>query len=274
MGGEVAADVAGRGWVRRTSRALVVTLAVGSVAALAVSPFASGDVWSSLTPGDCAEYCEHSFRCGLPATRSVVQQPLNAWSSLAYLFVGLLTLGSTTRRSATTWLFATSCAVLAVGSFGFHATVTRELQWLDMVGAYGVLVAVAARGFTRAFAVDERRAVVAALAVDALIAVCKWRLDSGVVLPLLVVVAGVPFVRLVRAGLRSIVAGAWPLLLGGAAVALRTLDVSRALCWPDSAVFQGHALWHVLTAAALGVGFALFDDAPVDDDRARRDASG
>lgn len=235
--------------------ASLVTLAVGALAALVVRTIDSGAAWADLAPGDCAEYCEASTRCGPPATRAAVQQPVNAFSNLAYLFVGLLALR---RGSPTHALFAASCVVLAVGSFAFHATTTRAAQHLDMVGTYGVVVALAARGAARAWAVDARRAVAVALVVDAAIAVFKWRLDARVVLPLLCVAAAAPLARV--AGPRALV----PLVLLVVAFACRQLDVARVWCDPDSAL-QGHAAWHVLTAAALGVGFAQLDDARNDD---------
>ncbi len=180
-------------------RALGATLAVAALLALGAARLPSAEVWSDLTPAVCNEYCEHSDRCGPLASRDAIQQPLNSWSNLAYLFVGLLVWRRPLQPTAV--LFTVSSAALAAGSFLFHAAVTREFQWLDMVGTYAVLVAVVARGFVVAFGLAETAVVAAAVGIDALSAIFKWR------------------------------------------------------------IFQGHALWHVLTAISLGASFSCFDDA-------------
>lgn len=229
------------------------------LAFLALSRLPSALVWSGLTPGECAEYCEASTRCGSLADRAAVQQPLNTWSNLGFLFVGLLALRPPI--SALAALFAVSCAVLAAGSFLFHASVTREMQWLDMVGTYAALVAVIARGAVAAFGVRPALALAAALVADLLFAVFKWSIPGTVALPMLVVVAGVPIVRMTRSGRRSPRAALLPGLLMLLAVVFRQLDVAGIWCLPESRIYQGHALWHLLTAASLGAVFFFFDDA-------------
>lgn len=242
------------------SRAALGTAAVGLLAAVALGGLPNALVWSGLTPGDCAEYCEASTRCGPLAERAAVQQPLNAWSNLAFLFVGALAL----RRpvSALAALFAVSCALLAAGSFLFHATITREMQWLDMVGTYAAIVAVIARGAVAAFGVRPAAAIAAALAADLLFAIFKWSIPSTVALPLLLGVLAVPIARVTREGRRSLRAALLPVLLMAVALLFRQLDVAGIWCLPESRFYQGHALWHLLTAASLGAAFFFFEHAP------------
>lgn len=240
-------------------RALGATLAVAALVALAAARLPSAEVWADLAPAVCNEYCERSTRCGPLASRDAIQQPLNTWSNFAFLFVGLLAWRTPLRPTAA--LFTISTVVLAAGSLLFHAAVTREFQWLDMVGTYAALVAVAARGFVAAFGVAEMVAVAAAIGVDALFAIFKWRIDAFIALPLLVLAISVPMARVVSAGRVSVRAVVLPVGLFAAAVLLRQLDVSGSLCSPESRVFQGHALWHVLAAIALGASFFCFDGA-------------
>lgn len=232
--------------------ALVGTLALVALGVVVFAAVPDATLWSALTPADCAEYCEAHTRCGPLTTRPSVQQPLNSWSNAAFVFAGLLALG--TRPRALAALFAGSAVLLGVGSFLFHASLTREAQWLDMVGTYAAVVAVAALGFHR-LGVRAGVALAVALAVDALLALFKWRIDARVALPLLVLVAAVPMLLAVRAGRGSARAALLPLGLLAIAVALREADVRRVLCWPDSLFFQGHALWHVLCAASLGASW-------------------
>lgn len=228
------------------------TLALVVVGAAVFAAYPDGTLWSAMTPADCAEYCEAHTRCGALATRPSVQQPLNSWSNAAFVFVGLLAIR--TRPRALAALFAGSLVLLGVGSFLFHAAVTRETQWLDMVGTYAAVVSVAALGLHK-LGVRAGFAVALALVVDVLIAIFKWRIDAWVALPLLVLAAGAPMALAVRAGRGSARAALLPLVLLGIAVALREADVRRVLCWPDSLWFQGHAVWHVLCAASLGASW-------------------
>jgi hypothetical protein len=240
--------------------AVFATLAVGALAAALTARLPSAQVWSAQTPGDCAEYCEGRTRCGSLASRDAVQQPLNAWSNLAFLFAGALVWRRPLRPSSA--LFAVSLTTLAAGSFLFHAAVTREFQWLDMVGTYAALVAVAARGFVVVFGAAESVATAAALLVDALFAAFKWHIDALVALPVLIAVIAVPMAMLVRSGRCSVRTALIPFGLVVAATAFRQLDVAGVLCFPESRVFQGHALWHLLCAASLGTAFFAFGSAP------------
>jgi hypothetical protein len=231
--------------------ALVGTLALMGVFALFFAANPSGELWAALTPGDCPEYCEAHTRCEPAFLRASMHQPANARSSWAFVFVGLLALR--TRPRALALLFSLSAIVLGIGSLLFHASITREMQWLDMVGTYAAVVALAAFGAAR-LGVRPAVALAAALAVDVLLAVFKWRIDAWIALPLLVAAAAAPIVLAVRAGRGSASAALVPLALLAVATALREADVRRAVCWPDS-LLQGHALWHLLCAASLGTAF-------------------
>lgn len=243
----------------RLPRAVGITavVALGFVGFLAMQPEAGA--WSGLTPGDCTEYCEGSHRCGTPDSRPAVQQPLNAWSNLAYVFVGALALARPLTLGA--GLFAASSLLLGVGSFLFHASITREMQWLDMVGTYGVLVALLACGVHRVWGLSWSLLLPASLGLDLLIARYKWHLDATVVMPLLLFAIAVPMTRAVRTGTGRTIAALVPLAIFLAAFSVRELDVRHIGCDPASVLYQGHTLWHLLTAASLGASYRFFERA-------------
>lgn len=231
--------------------ALAGTLALMGVFALFFTANPTGEVWAGLTAADCPEYCEAHTRCEPAFLRTSVHQPANARTSWAFVFVGLLALR--TRPLSLALLFCLSAIALGLGSLLFHASLTREMQWLDMTGTYATLVALAAFGAAR-LGVRPAVALAVALVLDGLLATFKWRIDAWIALPLLVAAAAVPIVLAVRAGRGSARAALVPLALLAAATALREVDVRRVVCWPDS-LLQGHALWHILCAAALGTAF-------------------
>lgn len=105
-------------------------------------------------------------------------------------------------------------------------------------------------------------AIAAALIADLLFAVFKWSIPSSVALPLLIVVASVPVVRMTVRGRRSARAALLPGSLMMLALLFRQLDVAGIWCLPESRLHQGHALWHLLTAASLGAMYFFFEDAP------------
>lgn len=238
-------------------RAALATAAIGLVAALVLGQFSSAQVWTGLTPGNCTEYCENYDRCDALSSRPAVQQPLNTWSNLSYVFVACLVL-LLPGMNASRWLFATSMLLLGVGSFLFHATITREFQWLDVVGMYAVLVALGAIGFVQIWDVPQFVAVGVALVTDLLLAVFKWQLNTFVMIPALGLgVAALVGIAIQRDGY----SGRDPLLalgLMGVAFLLQRLDVSRTICVSPTSWFQGHAVWHVLTASALYLVFRFF----------------
>lgn len=240
-------------WLRAAGITAVVALCLAAF--LAMQPDAGA--WAGLTPGDCTEYCEGSHRCGPLDSRAIVQQPLNAWSNLAFVFVGALALTRPFTPGA--GLFAASAMLLGTGSFLFHASITREMQWLDMVGTYGVLVALLACGVHRAWGTAWSLLLPAALALDLLIARFKWHLDATIAIPILLVAIAVPTTRAVRRGFGRATVAVVPLTLFLAAFGARELDVRHIGCDPASLLYQGHALWHLLTAAALGASYRFFE---------------
>jgi len=244
---------------QRLPRALAITavVALGLAGFLAMHPEAGG--WSGLTPGDCAEYCEGSHRCGSLDSRPVVQQPLNAWSNLAYVFVGALALARPFTLGA--GLFAASALLLGVGSLLFHASITREMQWLDMAGTYAVLVAVLACGVRCVWGTTWSLLLPAALGLDALLARYKWHIEATVAMPLLLIAIAVPMTRAARTARGGAPAALVPLALFLIAFGVRELDVRHIGCNPASLLYQGHALWHLLTAGSLWASYRFLERA-------------
>lgn len=239
--------------------ALLATLAVALAAVVFFAVFPSGTLWSGLDPADCAEYCEASHRCVAVEARPSIQQPLNTWSNLGFVFIGALALAR--RRDAASWIFAFGCAVLGAGSFLFHASLMRPLQWLDVVGMYTAIGALAARGVHDA-AEAPWRTVVPGYALAMLgLAIWKWAIPTTAAMLLLGLVAAAALVSLRRQGRGSTRLALLPLALIAAGYLVRESDVRRLLCWPDSVVYQGHALWHLLSAASLHAGWLAFEAA-------------
>ena len=201
------------------------------------------------------------------ALRRVVREPQNAWSNLAYILTGAL-VGAYYRSRLLRGL-ALAMIGVGVGSFLYHASASRALRAFD-VGAmywlYGHLALLAAASLSPRFASwCECRA--ATLTGGLLLVSVPVTLYRGVSIlgvrpfEITLVTGGVALVlgvallaRAVRA--RHWSAWAWPagsVLLFALAAALQVGDRPGGWCWNPQATLQGHALWHLLSAAASGL---------------------
>ncbi len=241
--------------------ALLATLGCAAVLAIIFAQFPSAETWAHLAPGNCTEYCERYTSCVLPlAQRPVIQQPLNSWSNLGFVFVGLLAIFSL--PVAGSWLFGLSCVILGVGSFLFHASVTYPFQWLDVVGMYVVEAALVAWALHRTWGTAYSRLLPLVLIADIVLAVFKWQLNTMLVMVSMGAAIAALMAVHVRSGRQSLRFALLPLLLIAVAYGIRGLDVQKVLCVPDSLLFQGHALWHLLCAATVYLAFQFFAQLP------------
>jgi len=238
-------------------RALAWTLVASAVALGPLALLPDGPVWAGLAPADCLEYCEGSHRCGTPATRAAIQQPLNTVSNLAYLFVGLAV--GLRRRDLAGGVFAAAMALLCAGSGLFHASMTRAGQWLDVVAMYVALNTLVGFALHAGGVASFARTLPAFLALDALLAAFKWSVPT---IPILALQGGVLLAMLGRGARRG--ALPWANALAPSAIflagfAVRELDVRHVACDPVGWLWQGHAVWHGTSAFFLWGSFVALE---------------
>ena len=166
-------------------------------------------------------------------------QPVNAYSSVAFLLVGLWFLAR--GRAVVGRVYGASVALVGVGSLVFHGRFGQLSGWLHDVSIIWLLLIV--------FGLEGYR--VATAVAMAASAVLIWA-APGSDEPLGLALAAVVVMREVtdrRARHRRWLAAAGPLF--AAAVLLNVLGRTGASwCDPES-ILQPHAGWHVLAAAGL-----------------------
>jgi len=161
-------------------------------------------------------------------------------------------------------LFGLSCLWLGFSSGLFHASLTRAGQRLDVAAMYPPLLSLLAIASARALPARIGRrfgagvpmwGVLAAAVVVAEIALWRWKWSMSATTVLSTLIAAMAVVTVAEhlrwpGRFRSAWLG-WGACLLAAGIACRQSDVARSFPVGPESWLQGHALWHVLTAAAL-----------------------
>jgi len=226
---------------------------------------ALGPDWSIYAPASCmATRCF----CELPRIGQLVLQPANSWSSLGFVFAGLLMIvlaRASDWESAMTPVAATAFGITAIivglGSVLLHATLTLWGQFLDVLGMYlvGSFLLVSALARWRGIA-DRQAIILYVLLCAALVAVLiaapdvrRW-LFAVVLITAIAVELGLARPRRPGVRLRFYLGG---ILVNAVAFAIWNLDQHGLACAPSSLI-QGHAVWHLFGAVAMWLSFAYF----------------
>lgn len=203
--------------------------------------------WSGYAPATIA-FCERRV-CAW------VVEPSNAWSNLAYVFVGLWILGrARDRGGGALSAIGVAAILLGLGSFSFHATGIRAFEVVDVSGMYLVSGLGLTFALRRLLGWSDAGAI--AFFAGSVLA------SSGLMIALGndgIVVFGVETaaVALLELHLRTrnpIGAGRWMVAAVGVllgALVIWRLDFTGVLCDPDNHWITGHAVWHALTAASI-----------------------
>jgi hypothetical protein len=167
-------------------------------------------------------------------------------------------------------LFGSACCWLGFSSGLFHASLTRIGQQLDVASMYGPLVALLAVSFglklPRIKLREDSEGLPTwpwlagmTLIAEATFIYFKWSMSSRVMLSVLCSLVGLCAVmdRLVwmrHLDLRWLI---WSTFTLAIATACRQLDIAGRFSGSD-AWLQGHAFWHLFTAASLGCVYLYY----------------
>ncbi len=240
--------------------------ALAGIMAVLLYIASSGYTWSGwrLTTGyPNRVFCEFIYS-------GTIRQPCNTWSSLAFVPVGLwairrafldnvrsLQLSPLRQYKRYGVLFGGALVFMGLGSWLFHASLTYVGHFLDVTGMFLVGGFLFTYGFSRRF----RTSATAFIVVYALI-----------VIPLILFqwfrpeVSRIAFAGLILAALTAeiVLHHSWRnwLFVGGMVslafgFGIWLLDVRGLLCSPQS-WFQGHSLWHILTAVSTQFSYLYY----------------
>ena len=237
--------------------------------ALSLDFVLDSSVWTGMKVSQSAvtvEYCEFNH------PERLFHQPINTYSNLIYFFYGLLVFqlalkdlklvgvkGVNSIRSSSylSILLAANFIYLSFGSAFFHSSLTWIGQRVDMNATYGLTLSLICIGLVQVLVKKElSKQIQVGLVIGMLLLIAGFlplalQISSSILLPslfLILLVLGIinyfqyPSQRSPLLGLLSFV-------LLAVAIQIRSMDVAKINCDPMS-IWQGHALWHFLTATS------------------------
>jgi hypothetical protein len=201
----------------------------------------------------------------------LLAQPVNAFSSGAYVVAGLWLVLRALRNqyaeTATQIVFGVALAGVGVGSIAFHGPQPSGSRLLHDLTIAAVLAVIAARNLGTVRGWSESTVLTTTAAITAVVGlIMAVSPDAGNVATGVVGVAAAGSeIYLHRTGKRGAFSPRnlrWLLAIVGLLVVAGIVNLlgrtDAPLCDPDS-LYQGHAAWHALTAAAFGLyGYLAF----------------
>ena len=159
-------------------------------------------------------------------------------------------------------IYAFALAVLGLGTFAYHATLTFAGQWADIIGMYFIA------SYLILYLVAQNQSWTVRKFAGVFFGTNIFLAGFGYAVPelrrwLFAVLVLVGIVQIIRARkeLKWTYEARW-LKTALACLALATviwiLDIRKIVCVPDS-LMQGHAIWHFLSSMAAYAGYRYFE---------------
>ena len=237
--------------------------------ALSLDFVLDSSVWTGMKVSQSAvtvEYCEFNH------PERLFHQPINTYSNLIYFFYGLLVfqlalkdlklvgvkgVNSVRRSPYLSILLAANFIYLSFGSAFFHSSLTWIGQRVDMNATYGLTLSLICIGLVQVLVKKElTKQIQVGLVVGMLLLIAGFlplalQISSSILLPslffILLVLGIINYFQ--YPSQRSPLLGLLSFVLLAVAIQIRSMDVAKINCDPMS-IWQGHALWHFLTATS------------------------
>jgi hypothetical protein len=177
-----------------------------------------------------------------------INEPVNAWSNLAYIAVGLWIL---TRNRQ----FGIMTLLVGIFSFIFHATNFYLTQIFDYLGMYLVVAQLLTMNLVRLSKIKVTQFYPVFLGLIAFMLVLLQAMRMAGYPYQLIVLLGVVLIIWTefrckdRYASKSLPAAVFFFALG---VTTLLLDKTRVVCDPKNIFLQGHSYWHLFSALSIG----------------------
>ena len=237
--------------------------------ALSLDFVLDSSVWTGMKVSQSAvtvEYCEFNH------PERLFHQPINTYSNLIYFFYGLLVfqlalkdlklvgvkgVNSVRNSPYLSILLAANFIYLSFGSAFFHSSLTWIGQRIDMNATYGLTLSLICISLVQVLIKKQlTKQIQVGLVVGMLLFIAGFlplalQISSSILLPslffILLVLGIINYFQ--YPSQRSPLLGLLSFVLLAVAIQIRSMDVAKINCDPMS-IWQGHALWHFLTATS------------------------
>ncbi|MEO8358755.1 MAG: ceramidase domain-containing protein [Vicinamibacteria bacterium] len=223
--------------------------------------------WSIWRPATCLPsncFCE-------AVGDGLIRQPANTWSSFAFVLVGVWVLsrlrgtrgpGVRPWTQADTTLFVGSLLAIGFGSAFYHASLSFVGQVVDVSGMYFMATFILLHRLGPRWKLRPPTTVALFVTINAGLMLAQVALPSlrRVAFAVLLISALVVEWKASRSGRIWLIRSAATMAV---AFAIWTVDLLRWTCAPDS-LLQGHAVWHLLGAAAAALLYRSYEGARAD----------
>jgi hypothetical protein len=229
--------------------------------------------WRGLQPATCMPdrcFCERLHA-------GVIRQPINTWSNLAFISVGVIVLAVAVRDFTlaplakranlmrANWvypiIYGAVTILIGLGSLLYHSSLAFVWQTVDVTSIYLLASFMLLYNLSRMHRMRGGAFVGSYLLANFVMGyvAIRWPLTRRYIVVLLILAVLVCEIiickkRRPRTDMRFFRAAYTSLILAGVSW---ILDIGRVICLPDS-LLQAHALWHVFMAAAIGFTFFYY----------------
>ncbi len=225
--------------------------------------------WANWLRATCYPNCFCEAARGGP-----IEQLSNTYSNLAYVLIGLLIVwgnkgkegngGKNLMMSSSAYPITYGVTVFAIGagSFFYHGSLTEIGRWFDWFGMYLYASFIVLYNASRLRRLSGAQFVIAYTIFNIILAAIIFNTAPSVRQQIFGLLIALTLILeyLVRRRDKPQVESKFLYVALGCLVAAYTiwiLDRDRILCAPTSWM-QGHAAWHILTAAATGLMFVYY----------------
>jgi hypothetical protein len=134
---------------------LLLVVAFGAILAVTMEVFLPKEgQWSGMESHHCDEFCENNDKCDHTMDeRPTIQQPVNAYSNIVYIWCGIIPLVFF-RVDVSTMMYFCSSVLLGVSSFMYHASITRMWMNMDSANMYTYITALVFQGLNAVFGIS------------------------------------------------------------------------------------------------------------------------
>ncbi|HMV45691.1 MAG TPA: ceramidase domain-containing protein [Leptospiraceae bacterium] len=204
--------------------------------------------WSSFAP-PTIKYCEENI-C------SIITQPSNTWSNLAYIFIGFYLIWKNKNDSISSLKLVGPMAIATgIASFLYHASFTFFFQFFDLSSMYLFSTMILSMNLKRAKIIKKEyqhgTQFIILAASMLLLYIFK---PFGIPIFALQVLAGLILEFYIFRKMKEEITYSYyklSLLFLVLAFVAWTVDFRRIICDPMNHILQGHAVWHILSSSCF-----------------------